>query len=244
MPRWRFTIAFDGTKFLGWQRQNRGRTVQGELEKSLSTFCRIPIEVTGQGRTDRGVHAESQVAHTDLPDNIATNRLLPAMRGLLPRDVAVISAEITDDDFHARFDAISRRYRYQIAIKPVPLLRHLHWVNPELFDHELLHRCAELIIGDYDFRNFARQAGEKNRNTRCTITHSEWIKNEHTWIYRVEGNRFLRHMVRRIVGTTHRVATGRLTIHDFKLLLEEKEVARKGHAAPPEGLILEKVTYP
>lgn len=243
MPRWRFTIAYDGTKFLGWQRQNRGRTVQGELERSLSTFCRIPIEVTGQGRTDRGVHAESQVAHADLPDDITASRLLSAMRGLLPWDMAVICAEITDDDFHARFDAISRRYKYQIAILPVPLLRQLHWFNPEPFDHELLHKCAELIIGEFDFRNFARLAGEKNRDTSCVITHSEWVKNEQAWIYRIEGNRFLRHMVRRIVGTSHRVATGRLKIHDFKLLLEEKDVARKGHAAPPEGLILEKVTY-
>lgn len=243
MPRWKFTIEFDGTRFLGWQRQKQGRTVQEELETALSTFCRTQTEVTGQGRTDRGVHAEAQVAHADLPEGIAPGQLLSAMRGLLPADMAVLSAEITDDNFHSRFDAVSRRYRYQIATRPVPLQRKLYWVVLEPFDCELLHQCSELITGEKDFRNFAKEDGDKKMNTRCVITLSEWIKEGGAWIYRIEGDRFLRHMVRRIVGTSHRVASGRMMVHDFRLLLEGEDAVRKGHSAPPEGLILEKVRY-
>jgi len=246
MPRWRFTIEFDGTRFLGWQRQSQGRTVQGELEAALGIFCRTRVRVTGQGRTDRGVHAEGQVAHSDLPEGIDQRRLMAAMRGLLPQDMAVIAAEITNDNFHSRFDAKSRRYRYQIAVRPVPLQRNVYWMIPEPFDSKLLHHCAEIVKGENDFRNFSKEAkndGKKKVNTRCSITLSTWIETESAWIYRIEGNRFLRHMVRRIVGTSHRVAAGRLNIQDFMRLMEGGKVNRKGHAAPPEGLILEKVNY-
>jgi len=246
MPRWKFTIQYDGTRFLGWQRQNQGRTVQGELEAALGIFCRTRVRVTGQGRTDRGVHAEGQVAHADLPEGIELGRLLSAMRGLLPLDMALIDAEITNDNFHSRFDALSRRYRYQIATRPVPLKRKLYWVIPVPFDSKLLHQCAEIIKGENDFRNFSKAAkndGDKKINTRCSVTLSTWIEMESAWIYRIEGNRFLRHMVRRLVGTSHRVAAGNLKIQDFIRLMEGGDVSRKGHTAPPEGLILEKVSY-
>jgi tRNA pseudouridine38-40 synthase len=245
MPRWKLTIEFDGTHFSGWQRQKKGRTVQEELESALSTFYREEIKVSGQGRTDSGVHAEGQVAHADLPGDMDPPRLLSALRGLLPGDMAVIDAVIEADDFHARFDAQSRLYRYQIATRPVPLKRHLHWLLLTPFEEDSLHRCAKIIRGKHDFRNFAKEekpTGYVN-STECTITASHWEREQDIWIYKIEGNRFLRHMVRRIVGSTIMTATGRMEMDAFRELLDGKQVRRKGHSAPPEGLILEKVIY-
>lgn len=245
MPRWKLTIEFDGTHFSGWQRQQKGRTVQGELESALSTFYRNEIKVSGQGRTDRGVHAEGQVAHADLPGDMDPDRLLAAMRGLLPEDMAVIDSVTVSDDFHARFNAQSRLYRYQIATRPVPLKRHLHWLLLTPVEENTLHRCAEIIRGQHDFRNFAKEEKptEHVKSTGCTITTSYWQREQDIWIYKIEGNRFLRHMVRRIVGSTIMTATGRMEMDAFRKLLDGKQVQRKGHSAPPDGLILEKVHY-
>ncbi len=245
MPRWKLTIEFDGTHFSGWQRQQKGRTVQEELELALSTFCRKEIEVSGQGRTDSGVHAEDQVAHADIPGAVDPDRLLSAMRGLLPEDMAVIDAKVVEAEFHARFDAQSRLYRYQIATRPVPMKRKLHWMLLTPFDEDILHRCAELVMGEHDFRNFAKEEKptEHVSSTECTITTSYWVSEQDIWIYKIEGNRFLRHMVRRIVGSTMMTATGRMEMDAFRELLDGKHVHRKGHSAPPEGLILEKVLY-
>lgn len=243
MARWKFILEYDGTKFRGWQKQRHGRTVQNELNNALTTFCQQEIKVMGQGRTDSGVHAEGQVAHADLPDNTPVERLLPAMRGLLPCDMAMVHAERVSDTFHARFDAKSRRYRYQIARRPMPLKRHLCWIYLQEIDPKILHKCASLILGEHDFRNYSRQDKNEQQNTVCTITTSKWSVDGKLLIYEIEGNRFIRHLVRRLVGTMQQVAAGKLTVDHFNHLLTAKDVSKKGHAAPPEGLILEKVYY-
>ncbi|MEX0771435.1 MAG: tRNA pseudouridine(38-40) synthase TruA [Balneolaceae bacterium] len=242
MARWKFKLEYDGTRFRGWQKQRHGRTVQEELEKALATFCQTDVKVMGQGRTDSGVHAEGQIAHADLPDHTPVERLLPAMRGLLPIDMAMIDAERVSDNFHARFDAKSRRYRYQIARRPFPLKRHLYWVHLQDLDTDILHKCASFILGEHNFKNYSRQE-TKQQNTVCTITTSEWNIDGDLLVYRIEGNRFLRHLVRRLVGTMQQTATGKLSMDHFCHLLTASEVSKKGHAAPPEGLILENVRY-
>lgn len=240
------TIQFDGSEFYGWQRQNRERTIQGELEAALTTFVRQSVTVTGQGRTDRGVHASGQVAHTDLPAEIDKIQLLAAMKGLLPGDMAVTDADVVDDNFHARFDARSRIYRYYISAKPSPLYRHMNWVCLENPDMDHLRECARIVCGEHDFRNFAKESKKKQnqyKTTSCTINQSFWQTDGHRLIYSIEGNRFLRHMVRRLVGSMFLVALGKLEIEDFKTLLTGKKVQHKGHAAPSKGLVLEKVNY-
>ncbi|MEX2574400.1 MAG: tRNA pseudouridine(38-40) synthase TruA [Balneolaceae bacterium] len=242
--RCKLTIEYDGTGFSGWQRQKRGRTVQGEIEQAMAVFFRREIPVYGQGRTDRGVHAVGQVAHADLPDGTEELRLLSAMRGLLPPDIAVVRVQPAAQDFHARFDALSRRYRYQIAIRPAPLYRHACWVMLKPFDSKLLNDCAKMISGDHDFSNFAKIPDDSSLSSRCVIRISHWSNDDYLWCYTIEGNRFLRHMVRRLVGTMLQVATGDFGKNDFKALLNGGEAAgRKGHAAPPEGLVLENVSY-
>ncbi|MEX0994761.1 MAG: tRNA pseudouridine(38-40) synthase TruA [Balneolaceae bacterium] len=242
MARWKILLEYDGTRFRGWQKQRHGRTVQAELEKALTTFCQQKINVMGQGRTDSGVHAAGQVAHADLPEQAPVERLLPAMRGLLPCDMAVINAEQVPENFHARFDATSRRYRYQIARRPLPLKRHLYWIHIQELEADILHKCASLIIGEHNFKNYSRQ-DVKEQNTVCRITTSQWDIDGDLYIYRIEGNRFLRHLVRRLVGTMQQAAIGKLSVDHFSHLLAARDVSKKGHAAPPEGLILEKVRY-
>lgn len=246
VERWKLTIQFDGSEFYGWQRQNRERTIQGELETALSTFVRQPVCVMGQGRTDRGVHATGQVAHTDLPPGIDKNHLLAAMRGLLPGDMAVTEAAGVADNFHARFDAKSRVYSYYVSAMPSPLYRHMCWVCLEKPDIKHLRECARLACGEHDFRNFAKEPKNKQnqyKTTICTIDQSFWQSDGHRLIYSIEGNRFLRHMVRRLVGSMFRVALGKLEVEDFRTLLKGNKVQHKGHAAPARGLILEKVHY-
>jgi tRNA pseudouridine38-40 synthase len=245
MGRWKLTIEFEGTGFSGWQKQKQERTVQGELEKALSTFTGMEIEVMGQGRTDSGVHAESQIAHSDLPDTVDPEKVLYAMYGLLPRDMAVIGIEKVKSDFHARFHATSRSYRYQIADRPVPLNRHTHWLIMQSFNERFFHECAEMIKGDHDFVNFSKIDPDKNEfgTTICNILVSEWMRSDTGWKYKIKGDRFLRHMVRRLVGTMVLVATGKMEKNQFEDLLSGKKSARKGHAAPACGLILENVEY-
>jgi tRNA pseudouridine38-40 synthase len=245
MHRWKLIIEYEGSEFSGWQRQKKGRTVQQELEEAFSTLFSKKINVMGQGRTDSGVHAEGQVAHVDLPVNVDSERVLSAMRGLLPHDMAVISAEKVSDDFHARFDAVSRCYKYQLATRPVPLKRHLYWLLLNPIDESVLHECAAMIKGIHDFRNFAKEdtGSDSYGSTECEVIISEWTKKDHIWIYKIEGNRFLRHMVRRIVGSTIHTSIGKISPEIFKELLSGAQVKRKAHSAPAHGLILERVNY-
>ncbi|MEX0662360.1 MAG: tRNA pseudouridine(38-40) synthase TruA [Balneolaceae bacterium] len=243
MTRWKLILEYEGTDFSGWQKQPDQRTVQGELETALATLFQQSIVTMGQGRTDAGVHALAQIAHADLPPGIIVHKLLHAMRGLLPKDMAVIDAEPVSDDFHARFDAISRSYRYQISLKDNPLYRKVVWTVHQSLDVELLETCASMITGEHDFINFCIPPDQDEMTTISTIEKSVWTKDETLLVYHIEGNRFLRHLVRRLVGTMIWVGTGKLTLDQFELLLSGKEVKKKGHAAPSTGLILESVKY-
>lgn len=243
MPRCKLTIRYDGTGYSGWQNQPGEPTVQDEVEKALSRLFQQEIQIYGQGRTDAGVHAEGQVAHTDLPDSKDAGKIIHALRGILPADVAVIDLEEVSDDFHARFDAISRQYRYQVSTLQNPLKRNFSWFVSKPLNPELLHSCAALIKGTHDFINFSKTENRDFGTTICTVEHSEWLEKEEEMIYRIWGNRFLRHLVRRLVGSMITVASGRLEISDFEEMLKAPEMEKKGFSAPAKGLILEKVFY-
>lgn len=243
MNRWKLVFAFEGTDFSGWQNQPNTRTVQGEAEKAFSELYQSKIEIAGQGRTDAGVHAEYQTAHADLPDKFSSHQLIHAMKGLLPDDMALLSAKIADPEFHARFDALSRKYRYQISLKRTPLQRKFVWEINEKVNLELLNKCSEIIIGENDFINFCKPPENEIGTTICTVSRSEWIIVNELLILRIDANRFLRHMVRRLTGSMIQVATGKITLEEFSHLLYESEVKQKAFTAPPQGLILEFVKY-
>ena len=241
--RYKLTFEYDGTQFSGWQKQPDTRTVEGTVEEALSTLYQHEIDVIGQGRTDAGVHACGQTAHADLPNRYPPPRILHAMKGLLPEDVALLEAEIVADDFHARFDAQSRSYRYQVINRAAPLMRQQAWQVNGSLDEALLQQCAELVIGEHDFVNFCIPSGDEHQTTICTISQSCWKKEGDLLIYEITGNRFLRHLVRRLVGTMVKVSSGEIGKDDFKQLLLGEKTTQKGHTAPAHGLILERIEY-
>ena len=218
--------------------------MEGEIEIAFAQLYQQEIDIIGQGRTDAGVHALAQTAHADLPERYTVDRILHAMKGLLPDDVALKTIEKTAPDFHARFDAVSRSYQYRISGWQTPLQRHVTWTLHGSLDPELLHRCAELILGEHNFRNFCIPPDEELMTTLCNIQKSSWEISSRGMLYTIEGNRFLRHLVRRLAGTMVNIAMGRQQYAEFELLLKGDERTQKGHSAPAHGLVLVNVRYP
>lgn len=243
MKRYKLTFEFDGTDFKGWQRQPDVRTVEGVIEEAFSKFYQEEINIIGQGRTDSGVHALAQTAHVDLPERYSVGRVEQAMRGLLPRDVVMKAIVEVDQDFHARFKAVKRAYQYQVSTKPTALHRHYVWnyfFEPNI---ETLHECADQVQGEHDFINFCIPNDEEFGTTICSITKSKWSEKNGRLIYEIEGNRFLRHMVRRLVGGMVHVSAGKYSLKEFDRLLTGEVVRQKAFSAPASGLILTEVHY-
>jgi len=243
MDRWKLVFEYDGTDFSGWQRQPNARTVEQDIETAFSTLYQEDIDIIGQGRTDAGVHARGQVAHADLPHKFTSNRLIHAMRGLLPKDIILLEADITHNDFHARFSATARSYSYIVLQRHSPLMRMRAWSCGYRLDKALLHEMAQMVEQNRDFVNFCIPDEDQNLTTESAIIRSSWTIERDVYIYEISANRFLRHMVRRLVGTMVQVAAGRQTMVSFQELLDGKQVTRKGHSAPAQGLYLDSVTY-
>lgn len=242
MPRYKISIEFDGTNYSGWQKQPNSNTVEEEIEAGLSQILRQPVDVIGQGRTDSGVHAEGQVAHFDFPEKLDRDRLLYALLGVLPHDIAVWDFQEVEPDFHARFDAIARRYRYQIARRPKPLLRSTSEMVLDELDMEALQFCAQKIRDTHNFDSFTKPDNE-NPDSVCEVTCSKFSERDSLLIYHIEANRFVRHMVRRLVGTMIKVGQGKRTTGEFANMLDKPSKQKHGHGAAAKGLILEKVKY-
>lgn len=242
MARYKILVEFDGTSFNGWQRQREGSTVEGEIEAALEQVLRQPVDIIGQGRTDSGVHAEGQTAHFDFPGPLDQDRLLFALLGVLPRDISVWDIEEVAGDFHARFDARVRRYRYQITTRRAPLIDHMAEMILEDLDIEAMNMCAEMIKGTHNFESFTR-ADNENPNAECEVLLSELQVNQHLITYHIAANRFVRHMVRRLAGTMIKVGQGKRTVGEFADLLHKPDKNKSGHGASAKGLILEKVEY-
>lgn len=242
MSRYKILIEYDGTNYNGWQLQPGGKTVEGEIEAALGRILGQPVDIVGQGRTDSGVHAEGQVAHFDFPEKLEKEKMLYALLGVLPRDISIWKMEQVDDDFHARFHAISRRYRYQIVTRPSPLWERYAEMVLEGLNLEAMHDCAELIPGTHDFGSFTI-TNEEQESTKCEVWLSEFLQEGHQITYQVQANRFLRRMVRRLVGTMIQVGQGKRSVEDFKSLLENPGKDGSSHGAAAKGLILEKVEY-
>lgn len=241
--RYLLTIGYDGTDFHGWQMQPDHRTVEEELEKAFSLLYQQEIDLIGQGRTDAGVHAENQTAHTDLPDSISEESVLRAMRGLLPEDIVLKHIEKREPDFHARFDALSRTYEYWILYRKDPLQRRVAWCPGRELNQELLQKCSEVVVGEHDFRLFCLAPDNPHQTTISTISVCEWDEMEQGCRFRIQGNRFLRQMVRRLVGTMVRVASGQETLDSFERVVLEQKEAVAVYTAPAHGLRLKKVNY-
>lgn len=244
MPmRYFITFSYDGTAYHGWQIQPHSVTVQEELQKALSTLMRKPMEVVGAGRTDTGVHARKMIAHFDHDEVLDCSQLVYKLNKLLPRDIAVQHVEPVADDMHARFSAKSRTYHYYVHLDKNPFLRSYSWQvygNP---DFELMNRAARVLMEYKDFTSFSKVNTDTKTND-CTITEARWDRvGEDQWRFTVTANRFLRNMVRAIVGTLMEVGRGRMTIEQLRSVIEAKDRCRAGDSVPGNALFLVEVLY-
>jgi tRNA pseudouridine38-40 synthase len=239
----KLTVAYDGTRFVGWQRQAEGESIQGLLEQALGYIEGAPVTLHGAGRTDAGVHALGQVASVRVANLHDPATLMRAMNARLPPDVRVLSVDEVDAAFHARFSARSKRYRYQIRLSPIanPFDRAFTWHLPEPLDIESMRAAAALLVGTHDFAAF-QSAGTETRGTVRTVTRSELTLGE-LLVYEISGNGFLRHMVRAIVGTLVEVGRGVRTPGNVTELLHGGTRADAGRTAPAHGLHLVGVDY-
>lgn len=242
MARYKLLIGYDGTRYSGWQIQPNANTVEEELEKAFSRILQEEIDIIGQGRTDSGVHAEEQMAHVDIEQEVSVDKLLYALLGVLPRDISVWHMEHASDDFHARFGGKSRRYRYQIVTRPDPLLYRFASLQRYDLDWDAMCQCADMIKGRHDFESFSK-TDKDQPDAVCTVDFSELSQEGHLITYRIRANRFVRHMVRRLVGTMLQVGQGKHTVAHFRELRDEPEGDHTSHGAEAKGLILEKVEY-
>jgi tRNA pseudouridine38-40 synthase len=246
----KLTVSYDGTRFVGWQRQARvevaGESIQGLLEEALARFEGAPVTVQGAGRTDAGVHALGQVASVQLTCTHAVDALLRGLNASLPPDVRVTAVEDAASNFHARFSARSKTYRYVIRNVPIvsPFERAYVWHVPEPLDVEAMQTAAAALVGTHDCAAFA-SAGSETKNTTRTMTRSVVEGRDAAGLvsYEVTGTGFLRHMVRAIVGTLVEIGRGRRPASSMASLVAGRARADAGATAPPHGLFLVRVDY-
>lgn len=250
--RLKLTIAYDGRPFLGWQSQTGGNTVQDILNGALESVAKQPLRLQGSGRTDTGVHALGQVAHFDAPDgsNMNPYNWVPALNTKLPATIRVMACEEVSPDFHARFSATGKTYRYDICTDPVlpPLKAGLAWHLPRLLDADALSRALSLFVGKHDFHAFAAYRGNEMEDTdyvrRILSADLETLPDGYRMVFTGDG--FLYKMVRMLTGTAVKAAQGRLRQDDLAALLDQPPGLPFGKAplcAPADGLFLESVRY-
>ena len=241
-------IQYDGAGFAGWQRQPELRTVQGVLEEAMERLCGTRLAVLGAGRTDAGVHALGQSAGIRVTGRWTPSEMMRALNAVLPRDIRISACHLMREDFHARFSAVSRSYRYLVGTdfesgNPFRSGRELAWTRP--LDRGLLDESAALIEGDHCFRGFAvKGTAPENDDHRCSVSSARWVDREGGLAFCIRANRFLHHMVRFLVGTMLDVASGRRDIGVLASLLVSPDNKDVSAPAPPHGLYLESVEYP
>lgn len=242
--RYFITLTYNGTNYCGWQRQPNGIAVQEELEKALSTIMRTPIELTGAGRTDAGVHALNMVAHFDVAKPINDyKKLINNLNSLLPYDIAVKNVEKVTDEAHARFDALSRKYEYHIITNKNPFLKEQACRIHFPLDIELMNKAAKVLFEYKDFTSFSKLHTDVKTNN-CTIMEAYWERRGEELVFTIKANRFLRNMVRAIVGTLMEVGRERLTTEGFRQVIEAKNRCSAGHSVPACGLYFIEAEYP
>jgi tRNA pseudouridine38-40 synthase len=245
--RYFITFSYDGGRYHGWQIQPNGDSVQARLQEALSTLLREDICVTGAGRTDTGVHARMMVAHFDTltMDNgqWTMEDLAYKLNRLLPQDIAVQKVERVSDEMHARFSAKSRMYRYYIHTAKDPFCRAYSCEIHYPLDFGKMNEAARLLMTYEDFGAFCK-SGADVKTTLCEVTRAEWVQTSpSTWYFEIRANRFLRNMVRAVVGTLIDVGRGRLSLEDFKKVIERKKRTEAGESMPGHALFLEDIVY-
>ncbi len=248
MPRYFIKLSYKGSKYNGWQiQENTPNTIQQILEEKLAMLLQEKVEITGCGRTDTGVHAKNYVAHfdlkkTDLKEN--EKHWLYKFNTVLPNDICVESIQKVKDDAHARFDAVSRTYHYFIHQKKDPFIDDTSWYQYGDIDFVLINKAAEILLTTSDFTSFSKLNTQVKTNN-CKVSYAKWEKiSDDQWKFVITSDRFLRNMVRAIVGTLVMVGRKKITKDDFKNIIAQKKRTEAGMSAPAQGLFLVEVKYP
>ena len=243
--RYFLKLAYDGTDFHGWQRQPNAVSVQQTLEEAISTILQHPTEVTGAGRTDTGVHAAQMFAHFDSDKPIEKCRLLTSLNRMAGKAIAVEDILPVRDDAHARFDAESRTYVYHISERKNPFsYRYSHFME-HLPDMDKMNEAASLLLATEDFTAFAKLHSDAKTGI-CKVSEAQWTYDEKKGCldFTITADRFLRNMVRAVVGTLVDVGRMKLSLEDFKEVIESKDRCKAGVSMPAKGLFLNKIVYP
>lgn len=239
-------LAYNGSRYCGWQRQPNAVAVQQALEEALAVILRQPVSITGAGRTDAGVHAACMYAHFDVSEPIARpDRFISSLNHICGPDIAVYRLIQVSDDAHARFDATERSYRYMVTEKKNPFAYPYSWYTPRHLDYDKMNVAASLLLETSDFTSFAKLHSDAKTNI-CDVREAIWRPGREAgeYIFTITADRFLRNMVRAVVGTLVEVGRGKMDVCDFARIIEQRDRCSAGTSMPPQALFLWSVKYP
>lgn len=243
MPRYFMRLAYNGTPYHGWQKQQNAHSVQEELEQALVTLLSESMIVAGSGRTDTGVHAKMQVVHFDTSKQVDPLTIVEKLNGILPASIAVQNCWEVTTDAHARFDAVHRKYEYHLHHQKSPFLEGLSYFYRPSLNVDAMNRAAQSLLGRQDFQSFSKVKTEVN-HFECEILEAYWEIRNKQLVFHVKANRFLRGMVRALVGTLIDVGREKIDVLTFERIIAAKNRKEAGRAVPPHGLYLTEVAYP
>ena len=236
-------LAYNGANYAGWQIQPNAPSVQQALNEALSTILRAEIYVVGAGRTDTGVHARQMFAHFDCDLPFESSELAYRLNRFLPADIAIREIFLVADDAHARFSATSRSYQYFISPQKNPFASQTAWILERPLDVTLMNEAANLLLGEKDFGAFSKSNTQTKTNI-CNVTKAQWVTEGDFLVLHISANRFLRNMVRAIVGSLVDVGQNKTTVAGFQDIIDRKDRTLAGESAPAHGLYLTHVAYP
>jgi tRNA pseudouridine38-40 synthase len=241
--RYFIEISYNGKNYFGWQTQPNQISVQQTIENAVSIILRTKITITGAGRTDTGVHAIQTFAHFDFTEMLPNNFLFK-LNQFLPKDIAIASIKNVKSNAHARFNAISRTYTYFIITQKNPFSQETQWqLTHDELDLEKMNQAALFLLEVKDFSSFAKLHSD-NKTNLCEVSLAKWEKSKMEYTFTITANRFLRNMVRAIVGTLVEVGKGNINLQEFKDTIQKKDRKFASHTAPAKGLFLYNITYP
>lgn len=237
------TLAYDGNGYHGWQVQPNGVSVEGEVERAIETLLRHPVDIVGAGRTDAGVHARMMVAHFDLDEAIDESQFAYRLNRILPPSISVNKVERVADEMHARFSAKKRTYRYFVHTRKDPFLRDRSLELHYQIDFQAMNDAADELLKHSDFGAFCKSNSD-TKTTLCHVFHAEWIRDtEYSWYFEISADRFLRNMVRAIVGTLLLVGRGLMDKEGFRKVIEAGNRQEAGDSVPAHALYLHEIEY-
>ncbi len=245
MQNFKIIIEYDGSAYHGWQRQATDRTIQGEIENALMTMTGNRVTVIGSGRTDAGVHAYGQVANFRCNTSLGAEVFQNGLNGLLPEDIVIRSCEAAPEKFHARYDVTSKTYHYRILNRRLPdaIFRQYAWHIRKKLDLNAMQSALHYIVGCHDFKAFEGSGSPRSSTVRCVMNADVVETDDEYPVFKIEGDGFLKFMVRNIVGTLVDAGLGKITPSDFKRILASRDRNLAGITAPAHGLFLMEVKY-